>query len=278
MDPWEIALWVVLGILIGGSAFGVIGLKTYQSGIGSGIGQWIRDYFTELVLYLPNALVLFGFLVDTVNQEVRYSIASLIGVMSVFANSIVSALAQKFTGATPSGVTPGTLATGCTVPGFEYLESLFSPQGLVLPTSIFTYLVTDFARNRTSSQNMGIAILMPLFIILQAVVMWTCNCFGNYYWGSPWLTIGSGILIGGIFGQVAYWIVDSFFPDKLPSAGLRESFVTGNVIKGSKKPVSTEQVKKESTCSANLVSASTDDDEFVVAELYKNGELVTSAT
>jgi hypothetical protein len=99
-----------------------------------------KDYIFKLFLYLPSSLVLFGFLADAIQQEFRYSIASLIGIASVFVNTLLGQLLKLVLKAPLSVFTVGT---GCTVPGFEAFESVFAAQGIVLPASIFTYFFIE---------------------------------------------------------------------------------------------------------------------------------------
>jgi hypothetical protein len=60
----------------------------------SAVTGTLVQFFKTLVLYIPNALVLFGFIIDIINQELRYSIASFIGIASVFLNFLVSIIAK----------------------------------------------------------------------------------------------------------------------------------------------------------------------------------------
>jgi hypothetical protein len=149
-------------------------------------------------------------IIDTINQEVRYSIASLIGISSVFVNFAIGRIAKAiFAGkgigevlsaavtapvaavaAAPAEVNPfrggmrGGFA-GCTVPGFESIESLYAPQGLVLPAAIFMYLLMDFGIHRGPSKNIGLGVLLPGILVAHSFVMYGLGCFNKYYWQSP---------------------------------------------------------------------------------------------
>ena len=236
-------------------------------------GTWtvVRDLATKLFLYLPTSLVLFGFIADAIQEEFRYSIASLIGILSVFVNSFIGLLINLFVKNPTSVLAAGQ---GCTVPGFEALESIFAPQGIVLPVSIFTYFFIDFGRNRPPSENIGTAVLFGVYLLTHILVLWSSNCFTKYYWTNPFVTVGFGLLIGAILGSISYGIVYAASPGRLPSGTYvapASSDETPN-----KKPVGPGGTPLgASSSSVGRCSAPNDQDQFV-CEAYKNGQLVSS--
>lgn len=281
----------------------------------------IGTFFKTLVLYIPNALVLFGFIIDTINQEFRYSIASLIGVSSVFANFLIGRIAKAVFAGKGIGEVLGTaIATpvaaaaavapavnpfrnppgnpfaggmrggfiGCTVPGFEAIESLYAPQGLVLPAAIFIYLIMDFGTHRTPSRNIGLGVILPAILVLHSAVMWGLGCFDKYYWQSPLITILAGFAVGTICGISGWGVVKTFFPDKLPTSAPNLFGPAGsggappNVGPGGTGPLgSTGPVIPPSGMGSarspgvGTCSAPNDQDQFV-CEAYKNGKLITT--
>lgn len=230
----------------------------------------IRNYFTELILYLPNTLVLFGPLVDTINQDFRYTIASLIGIVSVLINAIISKIYTLFAGTTIATSMGSSFAVGCTVPGFELLESLIAPQAIVLINSILAYLIIDFTVSENKVQG-NLGILWTVLFALHSIAMYKCNCFSNYNFGIFSLVLG--VLLGAVFGIAAYFIMNRYYPEKLPSVGFVEKFVSGNVIK-SKKDTSAGTTPTQ-TCPAPAQN-DLEEDEYLVGELYKNGQPVLS--
>jgi hypothetical protein len=184
--------------------------------------KWIYHWFNEAILFMPNALVLFGFIVDIIAQEFRYSIASIIGISSVLANSAIANIIGRFAGISilvPKLTSGANASFGCHVPGFEILESTFSPQAIVLPTAIFTYLLIDFGLSRGVSSNIGLGVIAPAIIIIQAVMMFYNNCLVNYYFTNPIWTVLLAILVGGLFGGLSWITVWQVAPSRLPSAG-----------------------------------------------------------
>lgn len=230
-----------------------------------------KDYIFKLFLYLPSSLVLFGFLADAIQQEFRYSIASLIGIASVFVNTLFGQL-LKLVLRVPLSVF--TVGTGCTIPGFEAFESVFAAQGIVLPASIFTYFFIDLGLNRPPSENIGIAVTFLTFMLLQLVVMSFSGCLSKYYWSNSFVTVIISLLFGGITGSIGWGVVKTLSPSSLPSESLTS--ITSSPAP-SKKPLGPGGTPiYSSTSSVGTCSAPNDDDQMV-CEAYKNGELVTSS-
>jgi hypothetical protein len=224
-----------------------------------------RDFIFKLFLYLPTSLVLFGFLADAIQQDFRYSIASLIGILSVFVNSLLGRLLKLVVNAPASVFEVGA---GCTVPGFEAFESVFAAQGIVLPASIFTYFFIDFGLNRSASQNIGVAATFIGFLLLQLIVMGFSGCLTRYYWNNSFATIMMSLLFGGITGSIGWGVVKAVSPGRLPTANNNSSTPTP----AHRYPLSPEKASSSvGTCSAP------NDDDQLVCEAYKNGELVTTS-
>jgi hypothetical protein len=255
-------------------------------------------------------LVLFGFIIDTINQELRYSIVSFIGIASVFVNFLFGVIFKTLLGGKGIGEALAAAATkaaetaaaaapatggmkggfvGCTVPGFESIESIYAPQGLVLPAAIFMYLIMDFGTHRIPSRNIGLGVILPAILLLHSSIMWGLGCFDKYYWQSPLITILAGFAVGTICGISGWGVVKTFFPDKLPtsapnpfgpsspSGGAPPTVGPGGTGPlGSTGPVippggmGSSRSPGVGTC-----SAPNDQDQFV-CEAYKNGKLITT--
>ena len=231
----------------------------------SAASKWISTYLRQLFLYLPNALVLFGFIMDSINQEFRYSLASIIGLGSVLLNWLISKLLSLFV---TNPVSHSIIAAQCTVPGFESLESFFSPQGIVLPSAIFTYLLIDLGFHRKPLENAGTAFLMFGFLFAQAIVMIWNKCFQRYYFTSSFVTILLGMLVGAFSGWIGWIGVRYGAPQRLPSA-------TGSISPSSNAPMKNPLGAPSGTPDVGTCSPPNDQDQFV-CEAYKDGEVVTS--
>jgi hypothetical protein len=243
--------------------------------IPTSVSSTLGEFFKTLILYIPNAVVLFGFIVDAINQDFRYSIASIIGILSVFVNFAVSFPLKMVFPVSKGGSKMRGGFVGCTVPGFESIESQFSPQGIVLPTAIFMYLIMDFAMKRSASANIGIGVIFPAFLLIQYSVMRSSGCFDKYYWSDSFLTVLSAFIVGSVFGVSAWGIVKTFFPSSLPSsAGAPPPAppppTTPSGTLGPILPPSGSSNPNVGTC-----SAPNDQDQFV-CDAYKNGQKITS--
>jgi hypothetical protein len=240
--------------------------------IPTSVSSTVGEFFKTLILYIPNAVVLFGFIVDAINQEFRYSIASIIGILSVFVNYAVSFPLKMAFPVSKGGSKMRGGFVGCTVPGFESIESQFSPQGIVLPTAIFMYLIMDFGMKRSASSNIGIGVMFPAFLLIQYAVMRSSGCFDKYYWSDSFLTVLSAFIVGMTFGISAWGVVKTFFPSRLPSgAGAPAS--APSAPSGSLSPILPPG--GSSNPNVGTCSAPNDQDQFV-CDAYKNGQKITS--
>lgn len=333
--------------------------KATGPGAASSLASHINTFFKNLILYMPNSIILFGFIVDTINQDFRYSIASLVGIASVLVNYMVGASIDLVSGkravAEEIGEIPGATSVfspgeqlpswipqlptlgapreqprapqnqprgsfaqgvpvgpsgrptlyrpdqregnrdrgrdrdrrqrggadfeGCFVPGFEFLESRYLPQGIVLPSAVFMYILSDFvAAKRPADRNIGLSVLPVVIVLFQAFVLWGQGCLKEYYfskrfpggWGAV-LTVVLAWALGMLAGYVSFTIVNATSPQSLPSRA-PEHFETGKttITPGVKSSVTEkDKGKVEKSFPPN------DEDQFV-CDAYRNGELVTS--
>ena len=233
----------------------------------SDVTVWVKTYLYQLFLYLPNALVLFGPIIDIINEEVRYSLASIIGIASIVFNKLVGLLLTPLLKA--SSLDTQEKIRNCFIPGFDFLESRVSPQGIVLPAAIFTYLLIDLGLHRSPSQNFGTGALMVSLVLFQAFVLYTNGCFRYYVWSSPFVTLLVALIVGAICGLFGWIGVRFVAPQRLPSAA--GSISPASSTQKSGNPLGTSSgVSDVATC-----SPPNDQDQFV-CEAYKDGEVVTS--
>jgi hypothetical protein len=232
-------------------------------------GDSVLDFAKKLFLYLPSSLILFGIIADAIQEEFRYSIASLVGIGAVLLNSLLGALFSTITGTV---ITASQAGLGCTVPGFESLESVFAPQGIVLPAAVFAYFLTDFGINRTPAENAGTAGLFAGFLLAQAIVMSLSKCFGSYYWSSSFITILMGLVVGGVSGVIGWGIVRGVAPQRLPSG----SYITPpQAAAPPATPLGPGGTPLGATQSSVGTCSAPNDDDQMVCEAYKNGQLIT---
>lgn len=235
--PWWGAL--ILAILTAivsviATLYWVKGTRPSVPGAPPGVGV----LFTDIVTFLPHILVLFGVLADIFTLQGVYSIPSLVGLSSIplhyvfqFLWSGVASLIGDiynmamtapevpakplFTGTATSGGAMSAWA-GCEIYGFEGLKSPYSPQGLVVTSTVFWYYLLDLLMNRNVLDSIATMLAFALFFGLQVMQLKTCDDLAGSVAVKSVIALAEGLLIGG----TGYGIVQASVPNRLPSAVL----------------------------------------------------------
>lgn len=239
--PW----WAVLvsalvfsavGVVVG-AYFGIAGLQSTAGKISIG------SLAVDTVSYIPHILLLFGVLADMFTLEGVWSIPSLVGLLSIFANYAFEyfwkgldelvrtgkAVIEKGKAAPPpSGGRKGGAAlfegyTGCAVQGLEDWNTAYAPQTLVVTATVFSYYCYDLVRNRGWVNSIG-AILSFIIVYLGQTAILALNtdnmgCKDKA--GAALPPVGQSVRAlfeGLLFGGVSYAIVQTYSPNRLPSA------------------------------------------------------------
>jgi len=188
--------------------------------------------FTDIVIFIPHILILFGILADIFTLQGAYSIPSLVGLASLPLHKLaeylwlgVATLLGEFwrlaSSAPPPAAPPRTGGamsawSGCDVYGFEYFHSRYAPQGLVVTSTIFWYYIIDLLTNRNSLDAVAAILAFALFFILQMFQLNACPDFTDSTFIKSFIALSEGFFIGGI----GYAIVQAAAPNRLPSAVL----------------------------------------------------------
>jgi hypothetical protein len=251
------------------AALGAGAIVYNGSASGGNAMQYIGPFAYALTNFTPFGLIMFGFIADIFGQEYRFSIPSIMAIISVIINRLI-ALSEPWFGLTPrlSNSDSGSGAW-CFVPGMEALESRLLPMNFIIMGSILTYYLISATQARELSANTSMIIAWFLIPILQGLAFYLGGCTQWYAWGMLG-TIGAFIL-GIIIGASTYAVIRSNNSVKLPFG----YGVAGNSSSGyqSTPPVTSPLggPKSGAKCSA----ADTDDNNAFVCEAYKNGVLVT---
>jgi len=255
--------------------FGIVGAIAVGAGLiyalndGSG-GYPAFQYANIFAMYLPVTYVLVGILVDIISQKYSASAASVTAIAAVTVNKLMSMLVIYFTGGTTQKIqeaisNDGTLNTlykrvyeGCTVPGFENLESILAPQSLVIIFSLFTFFALEIGINDRGQSLSGLIWMTITAVIIQVFYIKSNYCLTpEFYWKNTLIVpFVFSLLIGGIVGGLG-WTANYFIFNKAPIEGFTSPILpkVGDSTSG---------------------KSGTDDDSQFVCEAYKNGELVTS--
>jgi hypothetical protein len=199
----------------------------------------------DTVTYMPHILLLFGVLADMFTYQGVWSIPSLVGLLSIFLNYFMqyfwkgleeiwnSGKKVATVGSTPpppvvgGGKKGGAIFPpaffkkydGCSVQGFDGWKTPFAPQTLVVTATVFSYYVIDLIRNRGWLNALASLLMFGFFYIMQvAVLVMTGGCGSPDAQYSDMATAGMALFEGLVFGGSAYGIVQTYYPNRLPSS------------------------------------------------------------
>jgi hypothetical protein len=193
----------------------------------------------DTLTYFPHILLLFGVLADMISYDGVWSIPSLVGILSIFANFlmkyfwigiqsfvstskevVVNIGKQKATTPLPAqsaGAEQGSFFKnydGCSVQGFEYFATEFAPQTLVVTATVFCYYIFDLVRNRGWLNSLAAILVFASVFIGQVAILSTCG--NSPYSGT--LQAMMSLFEGIVFGGSAYGIVQTYYPTRLPTS------------------------------------------------------------
>jgi hypothetical protein len=236
----------VVGVL-----FGIYGMKMIPPGAGTGLAG--SSIVVDTISYMPHILLLFGVLADMFTLDGVWSIPSLIGILSIFANYVFvyfwkgieelvktgKAAVDKASGEKKDGGSRKQNGgadrlfnqyTGCDVQGFGMFSSPYAPQTLVVTATVFSYYCYDLIRNRGWINSIpAILGFFAAYIGEVAVIDFqnpvTTDAEGNVTGGGCGGT-GNSAIAGGLraffeglmFGGIGYGIVQTYAPSRLPSS------------------------------------------------------------
>lgn len=238
--PWWTNLITALAtaaVSILGTAYalGAIGSPGAPTGTPAAAGIAV-----DTVTYMPHILLLFGVLADMFTYQGVWSIPSLVGILTIPLNYFMqyfwkglqelwdSGKNVATVGSAPPPMTAGKKGgaiippaffkqyDGCSVQGFEGWKTDFAPQTLVVTATVFCYYIFDIVRNRGWINAAGSIVMFAVFYMLQAgVLIMTGGCGGPY---GNYAQSAMALFEGIVFGGSAYGIVQTYYPNRLPSS------------------------------------------------------------
>lgn len=247
--PWWAVLLTAFVFIGVGALVGVYGSRNpaATADLTVSIGSSI---IVDTISYMPHILLLFGVLGDMFTLDGVWSIPSLIGILSIFANyvfqyfwkgidELVSTAKNTYvkgSGGQAGGKMKGGADPlfkdykGCTVQGFQGVTSDYAPQTLVVTATVFSYYCYDLVRNRGWINALpAILAFVAAYIGEVAVIDFqnpvtpgsegvsaTGGCNGK---GMSAVAGGVRALFEGLmFGGVGYGVVQTYAPTRLPSS------------------------------------------------------------
>jgi hypothetical protein len=271
--------WAIAGIsltsILGALFLGAAIYFSYTSGYSSGVWVGVGAFLYAVINFIPFGLITFGFIADMIGQDFRYSIGSIIGLISILLNWLIGTLTGYSSFSSQGIEQPGR--TFCMIPGLEGFENRSMPMNLVASTSILSYYIIYASIKRPVATNISLYISSAVLILAQYALFYMSDC-SKYYEGSAGIRL-AGVALSIVIGALG-WVTISQTSDWLAPfvagdsrSGIVENMLSGPGWDGSK----TSQVFQKlaprtgAQCSKD---ESEDGDEFV-CEAYKNGKLVT---
>jgi len=282
---------VISAVLIGilyylyqNGTFSVLG-----SGTSSFVGNGLLSLLTFVVNIAPISLLLFGPILDLINRPWQV-ITSLPSVL-VFGTLIIGKIfdISRF-GLSTSAKTAGTNESGiwCTLPGLEWFENKFFPSSLFTVSLLLTYYtIWSFRLYGFSGSSIVFLCVNVFFPLLLAVMLFKfgpeCSDFYVYGKYSILLAIGLGVffsLLAGFLTPISFnpfITMNSGGGGRVPGSEIAASGTTPWDPTG-KNLCQTGTVWDNSVqrCIPLTSSAPSGQEQTFVAELYKNGQLVSS--
>lgn len=252
--PW----WTNLVTAIVVATVSILGTAYAFGGVGGpgGVPQIppAAAIAVDTITYIPHILLLFGVLADMFTYQGVWSIPSLVGLLSVFFNYFMQYFwkglqelwntgkevgnvgssseqakayeaSQASKGQTSVGRGKGGAIMppaffknydGCSVQGFEGWRTDFAPQTLVVTATVFCYYIFDIVRNRGWMNALASILMFGFFYIMQTgVLVMMGGCGGPY---GNFAQAAMAMFEGLVFGGSAYGIVQTYYPNRLPSA------------------------------------------------------------
>jgi len=201
----------------------------------------------DTITYMPHILLLFGVLADMFTYQGVWSIPSLVGLLSVFLNYFMQYFWRGVQELWNSGKEVATVGSadvpstnpfkggkkggavnvpafftkydGCSVQGFEGWSTPFAPQTLVVTATVFCYYIFDIVRNRGWLNATASIVMFGFFYIMQVAVLKMyggCGAPDSPY--SDYVQAAMAFFEGIVFGGSAYGIVQTYYPERLPSS------------------------------------------------------------
>jgi hypothetical protein len=242
--PWWAVLLTAFVFAVVGVLAGVYGMRNPPTGVGlPSVGSSV---IVDTVSYIPHILLLFGVLGDMFTLDGVWSIPSLVGILSIFANYVfqyfwkgIDELVNKLKEVKdkPSNVAAASAAPSlggrklkggaplfegykaCTVQGFGGFTTPYAPQTLVVTATVFAYYCFDLVGNRGWVNSIPALLAFLAAYGGETAVIDFQNPNGCDGDGGSTLRASLRALFEGLlFGGVAYGIVQTYAPTRLPSS------------------------------------------------------------
>jgi len=281
----DVLSFIVGGLLVGLAMY--LAIK-YQGTLPTSVPQLPLIAITFIANLIPFALLTYGFAGDFINQEFRLSAPSI----GAFITMLLLGLGGQAYAAT-KGVDLSAQDTSgllwCTIPGMENAESPWIPTAFISTSTImFYYLFWAWHTNRayiiTLSKFIGVLIFQNMAFLLGS-----CSASYMLLFGSVQINIFLAIVIGFATALITYLSTSLAgglkydpFPTSTTAGGAGGTGgTTGGANQTHLSKCPDGSVPIDGNCPYKTAGTSQavqgGDENTFVAELYKNGQLVTDS-
>jgi len=259
-----IGIGVSIGTLIVLGGLGYI----FKNGVSFSNGPLLAIFSGmcfAIASFAPFGLLMSGFISDVIYGHFQQSVISFAAVISIIVSKLAGRFFEGGLDLSPVNTSTSLSESGwCTIPGLEPLESPFLPMSILTTWIISIYYIIFSA---TSSGSVWTPIGFAAILVIQLIGFWIGGCTPSYYpiRGSMFINIAITAAIGSAIGAGMYGLIKNHYPAFAPYQAINST--TGGKF-GSNAPLGNSPAS--ATCSAEQ-----GDENTFVAELYKNGQLVT---
>lgn len=273
------------GVLIGALGVAAIwflytkyGRLSLGDSVNVGVGgELIKSLFVWLANVLPFTTLISGVVVDVINQYgVKYSLPSIVAFVFMAVLGLGTQLWGSYAGGLNLNSEESYGSFWCTIPGLERLESPYIPTAFLATSLIYVYFLTWAANTGAPAGRIGTMFGITLVAQLGAYYMGNCSqSYASIAGPGGLLNVLLPIILGGIIGAITAG--SAIAADK----GHYNPFIpttngaTGGGGDGGGLHNTLQAPPKNDSGHSQPVQGGGDENTFV-AELYKNGQLVTS--
>ena len=193
---------------------------------------FILDALSRLIIYIPNSLVIFGFIADAILGQFHYSASGIAGILGMLLNKGSGPLFEwishritmlRYTPSAPAAApatapnpfdvpdNPFDMFGGqrggvilCTSQEFGWLENTIAPQGIVLSMTVLFFLLTEMWDTEQASHTIALSAITVCIFVAQSITLYGNGCLTGYTYGK-WAVL-IGLIMGMAFGSSFYGI------------------------------------------------------------------------
>jgi hypothetical protein len=259
-DPWEISTFTMLGLIVL-TGLGVLGFMNREK-LPEGISEIPFSLISFIANVFPFGILIYGLAADLIHQSFfRSSIPTISALISICVIGIATKTYANVKGANLSAQdTSGRF--WCTLPGLEQVESPYLPTAFISTALIGFYYMCWAMRTEQGISRIGTMFFAVW--VTQFLTFITGDCISSYYpiiGNVTVLNVLIATVLGGLIGFATYLM----FSEDLSYNPLNTSGVNTTV----KKDGGLTRVGH------SYPEQSGGDENTFVAELYKDGQLVT---